>query len=370
MRNKIFDYILFNLTCYTGIPNILNLLFSGIDIRYRIGDTSRLRFRIKNTNSAVCPSDSLPARQEMPELLMQKQNEPCHPRCVDIDLSHLDRGNSDWSDTYLSYDCEAGFYVQLGNWVSSSLHDYQLSLCADDACADFLFQLAELGDVSEERVVLVDQGKYKEEELIVMWIPTSPGVEQYHIRLARQVDNTTNLEIVHTENVTLVPVMAMQRVQLNYFLSSGRYQVLVSPVVNSLVQETVLRSVFFNRPSYGQHTLAVITAILVTFLVSGLVLSLYRQWQTVAENGAVEPRDLVEAGRMEEKRVLVITPLDNPDHVEIVKLVCSYLKDWCGVGTTYFAFDEVTGIGVEQNDPWKWCQVRQVTTSVRIVTLM
>ena len=26
------------------------------------------------------------------------------------------------------------------------------------------------------------------------------------------------------------------------------------------------------------------------------------------------------------------------------------------MGTTYFAFDEVTGIGVEQNDPWKWCQ--------------
>merc|ERR1712110_115415 len=24
--------------------------------------------------------------------------------------------------------------------------------------------------------------------------------------------------------------------------------------------------------------------------------------------------------------------------------------------STYFAFDEATGIGVEQNDPWKWCQ--------------
>jgi len=121
-------------------------------------------------------------------------------------------------------------------------------------------------------------------------------------------------------------------------------------------QERSLRSVFFTRPSNGQHTLAVITAILVTILVTGLVLSLYRQWQTVAENGAVEPRDLVEAGRMEGKRVLMITPLDNADHVEIVKMFCTYLKDWCGVGTTFFAFDDVTGIGVEQNDPWKWCQ--------------
>ena len=55
--------------------------------------------------------------------------------------------------------------------------------------------------------------------------------------------------------------------------------------------------------------------------------------------------------------MLVVTSLDSPDHVEVVRLFCRYLKDWCGVGSTYFAFDEATGIGVEQNDPWKWCQV-------------
>ena len=66
---------------------------------------------------------------------------------------------------------------------------------------------------------------------------------------------------------------------------------------------------------------------------------------------------LLSAGRMEARRVLVVTSLDSPDHVEVVRLFCRYLKDWCGVGSTYFAFDEATGIGVEQNDPWKWCQV-------------
>ena len=70
----------------------------------------------------------------------------------------------------------------------------------------------------------------------------------------------------------------------------------------------------------------------------------------------MEPEDLIKAGRMETQSVLIITPLDNPDHVEIVKQLCRYLKEWCGVGTTYFAFDESTGIGVKQNDPWKWCQ--------------
>jgi len=331
--------------------------FSGIDIRYKIGEINRLSFRIKNTNGKVCPSTSLPEeRLEMPEMLLKKHNSPCHPRCVDIDLTGLERSPGLWTETYLSYDCEAGFYILLGNWVSSSHHDYRLSICADRSCGEFLFQLPEFGSVSEEKLVLVDEAEYEEKDLVVMWIPVEAGTEQYHIKLVRQVDNTTNIEVVHTVNVTLEPDLTMQKVQLNYVLSSGSYQVLLYPIVNSQVQERVLRTVFFTRPSYSQHTLSVITAILVTILLSGLILSIYRQWQTVAENGAVEPRDLVEAGRMEEARVLVITSLDNPDHVEIVKMLCTYLKDWCGVGTTYFAFDEATGIGIEQNDPWKWCQ--------------
>ena len=63
----------------------------------------------------------------------------------------------------------------------------------------------------------------------------------------------------------------------------------------------------------------------------------------MAEQGAVEPGDLVKAGRMQSQSLLIITPLDNPDHVDIVKQLCRYLKEWCGVGTTYFAFDESTG---------------------------
>lgn len=119
---------------------------------------------------------------------------------------------------------------------------------------------------------------------------------------------------------------------------------------------TGLTSARLTRPSYTQTALAFITAILVTLLMVGILLTLYRQWHTVAEQGAVEPNSLLSAGRMEARRVLVVTPLDSPDHVEVVRLFCRYLKDWCGVGSTYFAFDETTGIGVEQNDPWKWCQ--------------
>ena len=55
-------------------------------------------------------------------------------------------------------------------------------------------------------------------------------------------------------------------------------------------------------PGYGQHALAIVTAILKTVLIVGLVLILYMRWQAVAEAGA-----LVMAGRIEEPAVLTET---------------------------------------------------------------
>jgi len=68
----------------------------------------------------------------------------------------------------------------------------------------------------------------------------------------------------------------------------------------------------------------------------------------------VEPRERVEQGEAELHPILVITSLDNPAHVEVVKLLCRYLHQWCGLGPTYFALDEEWGVG--GGDPWKWCQ--------------
>ena len=55
-------------------------------------------------------------------------------------------------------------------------------------------------------------------------------------------------------------------------------------------------------PGYGQHALAIVTAILKTVLTVGLVLILYMMRQAVAEAGA-----LVIAGRIEEQAVLTET---------------------------------------------------------------
>ena len=39
-----------------------------------------------------------------------------------------------------------------------------------------------------------------------------------------------------------------------------------------------------------------------------------------------------------------------------MKDLCSYLKDWCGVGEAYYPLDDSTGIHCGQRDPWKWAQ--------------
>ena len=96
---------------------------------------------------------------------------------------------------------------------------------------------------------------------------------------------------------------------------------------------------------------------------------------------------LLESGRINAKKVLVITNLDNRHHIDIVLAFNKYLKvkiKWksiscrtkrpivqeyiifvlqflkqthCGVGETIFAPDTETGIASQPDqDPWKWAQ--------------
>jgi len=331
--------------------------FTGIDLRYQFGRFGSLRFRIKNTNAKVCPDHD----SHVNVVTGGGGRGLCHPRCVQIDRDGSEEASS---DTFLSYDCEAGFYISGGNWVSTSLHDYLISVCDGQVCGEFIFQLPDLmslpGDSSreEQMLVLLDRREYEDFNRVILYIPSVKNADSYHISLVRVGENITK-EAVH--NMTYVSNKQnleemMQRVELDHSLPSGRFQILVTPMKDGLLVGSVLTSCYLTKPDYGQHALAIITAILVTVLIVGIVLTLYRRWHAVAEAGAVEPSALVMAGRMEEQAVLIVTPLDNPDHVEIVKDLCRYLKDWCGVGTTYFAMDDETGIGSTQRDPWKWCQ--------------
>ena len=63
-----------------------------------------------------------------------------------------------------------------------------------------------------------------------------------------------------------------------------RYQALVTPISSAGVMDMsrVMQSVRITRPSYRQHALATVTAVLVTVIIVGLVLSVYRQvsWES------------------------------------------------------------------------------------------
>ena len=53
--------------------------------------------------------------------------------------------------------------------------------------------------------------------------------------------------------------------------------------------------VHLTRPSYGQHALAFLMAILVTVFIVGAIFSVYKQWQSVTEQGSLEPWLLVQS---------------------------------------------------------------------------
>ena len=354
------DFLPFSVVAYPFKDhNQLDSHFTGIDIRYKHSEFSNLKLRIKNTNGKVCPNEADELSAQYSTVLQEDHSTSCNPRCVEVTVDNSTALQAAGPDSYFSYDCEAGFYKQLNNWISSAGHDYELSVCADARCRQFLFQLPEVASfsaqVSEQSLVLVDKTEHEARDSLVLWIPTDSGAGEVNIKVSREVDNITSAETVLDTNVSVsrrgpgVTRVALQELSL----ASGRYQAVVTLQGSDLV----ITSARLTRPSYTQTALAFVTAILVTLLIVGIILTLYRQWHNVAEQGAVEPNSLLSAGRMEARKVLVVTSLDNPDHVEVVRQFCRYLKDWCGVGTTYFAFDEETGIGKEQNDPWKWCQV-------------
>ena len=161
--------------------------FTGIDLRYQFGIFSHLNFRIKNTNSKVCPHKNEDADHQP---VSDMSSMTCKPRCVDITVDKTIVTTDDLGEdasTFLSYDCEAGFYVQNRNWVSSSLHDYELSVCSDNKCGVYLFQLPDINNFTrsrtEQSLVLVDKMEYEREDILVVLIPTDVEADVFNIQV-------------------------------------------------------------------------------------------------------------------------------------------------------------------------------------------
>ena len=99
--------------------------------------------------------------------------------------------------------------------------------------------------------------------------------------IQREVDNVTQKETVFSDNITSNTRLVMQRVKVDMVTrTSGRYQVLVTPVVSGYMVTDMVQSVFLTRPSYGQKALSFVTAVLVTVLLVGVILSIFKQWRS------------------------------------------------------------------------------------------
>jgi len=324
--------------------------FTGIDLRYEYHESSNIKFRIMNTNPKVCPEH---------DSINESDMGLCHPRCVQIRKS---KEQNIPKPSFLSYDCEAGFYISKTNWVKTDKDDYLLSICSENMCGEFLFKLPDLSsqkhkNTVEQRLVLLSKTILQDRSEIELFIPVIKNASYFQILLKREVDEKSN-ELVYNQTLTILEEnnSLLQTTILDYSVSNGRYFLEILAMKDGVPVGPTMYSPHISKTGSGEYALPIIIAILITMLIVGIILSLYRRWQTVAEAGAVEPSILVSAGRMEEQAILIVTPLDNQDHVEVVKDLCRYLRDWCGVGKTYFAMDDDTGISSANRDPWKWCQ--------------
>jgi len=317
--------------------------FVGVDVRFAATNDTRLRFRLMN-KSPFC--------QSSPSL--------CHPRCVTLSRPPL------WGHTVekkplteLSYDCEVGFLIQGKVWRSTAGDDYELAVCVGEreteTCGVFTLRLPEAQLVEQEDQELVLLNTI---DGVVAHVPLAgPSTEELHVELVQSRDNMTS-QVVEELRVKVTPedrVRGAVVVRVTDDPPYGRSQVMVTgfdQLGNAATLPVLSATVTVPHP--GHHLTALLAVVLAAVLLSGAIFVIYRRWNLVIEAAAVEPQELVTVGQIEPVTLLVVTTLENPAHVEVVKLLCRYLRNWCGVAKTYFALDEESGIG--GGDPWKWCQ--------------
>lgn len=360
-----FEELPFYLSAYSYSGGLGQPAFTGLDLRVQYSAFHKLRFRFKNLNPNVCPDHG--------HLTMDSN---CNPRCVSVE-----RAADGWSQQesqvllsglQFSYDCEVGFYISKDSnlWIESTRDSYVLSVCADSAdtdlgtrCGEYLFMMPGPVESSSEEfmMVLVDRLEFDTRNNIVLYALPPSNTTQLLITLLLLGEDESNTP-VYNQTEILKPAGGFNvptRVFLNFAPSSGRYQLVVTALGGEeMDQQLQLRGLSYSAPLVLPHSslhLLIIT-LAAGVLLLGLLLALYRRWQQVAEEGAVEPQLLIDAGRIQPKPVLVITSLHNTKHSQIVKDLCEYLRKWCGVGATYFPLDDEVGIHCGQRDPWKWCQ--------------
>ena len=251
-----------------------------------------------------------------------------------------------------------GFLIQGKVWRSTAGDDYELAVCAGEqhkeTCGLYTFRLpdAELVEKVDQELILLDLV-----DGVGVHVPLAGSVAELRVQLVQSRDNMSS-KIV--EDLLVVPTLEEKIkgsiiVKMTEDPPYGRSRILVTGFDEmGNVAGSPLISATITAPHPGYDLTAFVVVVFTAIVISGVVFVSYKKWTIAVETAAVEPQELVIDGQLEPVELLVVTSLDNPVHVEVVKHLCRYLRTWCGVSKTYFALDEEMGVG--GGDPWKWCQ--------------
>jgi len=312
-------------------------------------------------------------------------NEYCNPRCVTVDRNpnqNENAGNGDDSNSEFMYDCEVGFYSSKTRMTTTtSGHTYSLDIClfsAADAtspsneslsaaptCGSYLFRIPRVSDIqaSDFRdLILLDKRSLLNEQTLDLYFPKhfEDKQEKIFVQLLKvegQHDDDADTVLVEDFEVeTLGQGLSGDSASfpIGGHLDKGVYEVAVK--VDDGHAEVVVARFELNHEDLEAKSASVwVTIGLVIFTL--VTLGVYFKYLCVKKFQKVDPAKMYGNESSKAPCVLVMSNVDNRQHVDVILQFNDYLKTNCNVSEVYFAKDPKNGISSQaEGDPWRWAQ--------------
>lgn len=344
----------------------------GVELSVNGSEWTKMRFRMANYH--LCKGHSNADASD---------ESHCFPRCVTVRREEeVAIGPDDKVGTFL-YDCELGFYTSPGKMTTStSGSTYSIDICITrnqrDACGSFFFRMPQKDEVSSlsQGLILLDKKALLEHKIGLVFphdVPAGGSIRVVKLEIMNPniVQESTFDE--SEENSSLMKeTLARERRDRKATFSTnmthwdeGFYQVEVGFWIDdelggSRMEFTEVATIEVSHDLKRGHTMSVGgTVALVTFTL--LALLLYFRYLWVRKIKQIDPESLyISDVDKKAPSVLIITDLENRQHVDIVEKINAYLKANCGVSEVLFALDPSNGMNSSQSasegDPWRWSQ--------------
>ena len=213
-------------------------------------------------------------------------------------------------DATFTYDCEVGFYPSETRMTATTSGDtYRLDLCLDDIeCGSYLFRMPDLEEIEEEEkdLILVERRSLLRRKRIVLYFPES---EANHREVGLMKRNSTVVETFPVSGTFL-------STPIGGHLDPGIYQIVLlkDDAVDKVVAQFELK--------HEKHPVRSTSVWVVIFLILGTLLSLTGYFRYAW----VKKIKRINLQQDSDKKVLVMTDLENRQHVDIVLQFNQYLK--------------------------------------------